>query len=392
MEDLIYLDHNATTPLAREVAAVMAVAEVEAFANPESQHEPGRRARRLLEEARHRCLQLLGASTRGHRPDRLVFTSGGTEANNLAIRGLAFAAAEAASPPHQIIVSAIEHPSVSAVADALATAGWQVDSLPVDRQGVVEPDALGSLLSSRTRLVSVMLGNNETGVVQPVAELAAQCRAAGVAFHTDAVQAVAKVRVSFADLGVTAMTFTAHKFHGPAGIGGLLVHSQAVLKPLFYGGFQQAGLRPGTPTVALAVGLRTALEMWHAEAMARESRLRELRDRLEQRVLQTIPGAVVVGDGAIRLPHTSNIAFPGVDRQALVMALDLAGVACSTGSACASGSSEPSPVLVAMGCPDEVVSGSIRLSLGAETTAEEVDQAASRISRVYNQLRRQKGR
>jgi cysteine desulfurase len=235
-----------------------------------------------------------------------------------------------------------------------------------------------------------MLASNETGVIQPVTEAAAVCRAHGALIHTDAAQAVGKIPVNFTELGVDALAATAHKFHGPLGIGVLVLRHGVKLGPSLYGGFQQAALRPGTESVALAIGMQTALELWQREAEARRERMATLRDRLEREIRADYPDAVVIGAGAPRLPHTSNIAFVGLDRQALVMALDLAGVACSTGSACASGSSEPSPTLVAMGLAEEVISSSIRFSLGAPTTADQISEAARRILAVCNRLRREK--
>jgi cysteine desulfurase len=233
-----------------------------------------------------------------------------------------------------------------------------------------------------------MLGSNETGVLQPVAEIAAICRTRGVAVHTDATQVVGKLPVDFSALGVDGLTCSAHKFHGPLGIGALVLRRDATLAPSLFGGFQQGGLRPGTESVTLAVGMCVALESWAREADARAQRMAALRDQLERQILAGDPRAVVIGGGATRLPHAANIAFAGLDRQALVMALDLAGVACSTGSACASGSSEPSPALVAMGLPEEQISSSLRFSLGAATTAAEIDEAARRILSVVNRLRR----
>jgi cysteine desulfurase len=240
-----------------------------------------------------------------------------------------------------------------------------------------------------------MLGNHETGVLQPVAEIAALCRKANVPVHTDATQVVGKLPVDCTSLGVDALSFSGHKFHGPAGIGGLLLRSGVKLQPLHYGGFQQAGLRPGTESAPLAAGLHAALQLWHDEADDRARRMTALRDRFEATLHAdlsniVVHGIVVHGAASARLPHTSGIAFLGLDRQALLMALDQAGVACSTGSACASGSSEPSPVLLAMGCPTAEIEGSLRFSLGAFTTPADVDQAAHRISSVVNHLRNQK--
>jgi cysteine desulfurase len=235
-----------------------------------------------------------------------------------------------------------------------------------------------------------MLGHNETGVLQPVAELAVICAKHGAPLHTDAAQVVGKVPVNFRKLGVATMTVAAHKFHGPLGIGALVVRHGIELEPQLYGGFQQAGLRPGTEPVALVVGMCRALELWNAEQSERVARLRELRDRFERAILSGWPAAVVLGARAERLPQTSNIAFVGLDRQALFMALDLAGVACSPGSACASGSSATSPALVAMGCEAAVLTSALRFSLGATTTASDIDEATRRILHCCNNLQRTK--
>lgn len=374
MADSIYLDHNATTPLLPEVAATMAACQAAAHGNPASQHRAGRRARQLLDEARDRIGRLLGARMDGHEQGRVVLTSGGTEANNLAMFGLA-----AAGPDREIIVSLIEHPSVLGPAEQLERLGWRVHRLGVSRDGVVDLGELAELLSERTRLVSIMLGNNETGALQPVAEAATLCQAAGVPLHTDAVQVAGKLPIDFQALGVAAMSVSAHKLHGPVGSGALIVRHDAVLAPQLFGGFQQESLRPGTENLVAAVGFSAALAAWQRETDARRQRLASLRDRLERRLAAGFPGLVVNAAGAPRLPHTSNLAFPGLDRQALLMALDLAGVACSTGSACASGSSEPSHVLQAMGVPAEILGSSLRFSLGATTTEAEIDAAAERI-------------
>jgi cysteine desulfurase len=343
----------------------------------------------------------------GIRADALLFTSGATEANNLALLGLA------GSPPARVIISSIEHPSVAGPAEELERRGFTLERLRVSRDGVVDVEHLRELLAEQpaapmfpveTRLVSVMLGNNETGVLQPVQQLAALCRAANVPLHTDATQVVGKLPVDFRALGASALAFSGHKFHGPPGIGGLLLHADLLhgdklhgglrsgppLQPLHFGGFQQAGLRPGTEAVAPAAALHAALEIFHAEAAERGQRMAALRDRFEALLRAELPNIEIHGARVPRLPHTSGIAFPGLDRQALQMALDLAGVACSTGSACASGSSEPSPVLLAMGCERAQIEGSLRFSLGAFTTADEVNQAARRISKIVNDLQNQK--
>lgn len=383
MDQPIYLDHNATTPMAPQVVDATAEAMQAGYANPASQHQPGRRARRVIESARERIIELLGGETGGRHTDRLIFTSGGTEANNLAVFGLH---SPAANPLGGVITTPIEHPSVAAAAEECARQGARVDRLPVDQQGVVDPAALEPLLRPDTRMVSAMLGNNETGTLQPVAELAAVASQHQIALHTDAVQAVGKIDVHFRSLGATALSFTAHKFHGPLGIGGLLLRGDARLQQRLFGGFQQAALRPGTESVPLVIGMQAALELWHAQRQTRPQQLSTLRDQLEQQICQNLPAAEVVASASPRLPHTSNIAFKGYDRQALFVALDAAGVACSTGSACASGSSEPSAVLLAMGCDERVVRGSLRFSLGIDTTRDEVDQAVRRILLVCKRL------
>ncbi len=392
----IYLDHNATTPLLPEVTEAMRACYAEPYFNPASQHEFGRRARRRLEDARERIGELVGAKVTGRDADTVVFTSGGTEANNLAVRGLLQRAqqaqrAGASSPPFsRLVTSNLEHPSITALADELSRTGCQVDRLGVDGCGLLRVADLPPLLHPETRLVTAILGQNETGVLQPVAEIAAVCAERDVPLHTDASQVVGKLPVDFRTLGVATMSFAAHKFHGPLGIGALVVRHGVELSPQLFGGFQQAGLRPGTESVALVVGMLTALELWHAEQDARRLRLTALRDEFEGTIRAGWPEAIVLGAASPRLPHTSNIAFVGLDRQALFIALDQAGVACSTGSACASGSSEPSLALVAMGLDEAVISSALRFSFGTTTTAAEVAESSRRILQVCNDLRRQK--
>jgi len=404
MPEPIYLDHNATTPLLPEVAEAMRACWSEPLLNPASQHEFGRRARRVLEDARDRIGELLGAKTTGTDVDHVIFTSGGTESNNLAIRGLLQRRVGTAHqnsaplkllvgdayPTAHLIISAAEHPSITALVTELHRQGHALDHLPVSPNGVIQVDQLENLLQPNTALVAAMLGQNETGVLQPVAELAAIAAKQGVPLHTDAAQVVGKLPVDFRALGVATMTVAAHKFHGPVGIGALLIRHDIQLQPQLFGGFQQAGLRPGTEPIPLAVGMCRALELWHAEQQDRIARMRDLRDRFERAILAGWPSAQTIGAHTDRLPHTSNIAFIGLDRQALFMALDQAGVACSTGSACASGSSETSPVLIAMGCAEAVSSSALRFSLGITTTAADIDEAARRILQCCNNLRREK--
>ncbi len=404
----IYLDHNSTTPTRPEVVEAMARCYAAGYANPASQHQPGQQARRVLEDARQRVAEVLGANLNCLKPDRLVFTSGGTEANNLAIFGIVQAGSQACG---QVIVSAIEHASVLEAAEHLLELGWRLDTLGVDGQGVVQADALKALLaidstenesstlrvplaggtrsvpgSLTPRLVSVMLANHETGVLQPIEQLAAVCRSAGVHLHTDAVAAAGKIPIDFRGLGVAALTVAAHKFQGPLGIGALIARHDVAVAPMLFGGHQQEGLRPGTESVALAIGMQTALELWQKEQDEHGRRLTALRDRFESELIAGRPGLIVHGQRAARLPQTSNIAFPGLDGQILLLALDMAGVACSVGAACASGSTELSPTLRAMGLPNAIVASSLRFSFGATTTEAEIDEAVGRILRVCREL------
>jgi cysteine desulfurase len=382
--ETIYLDHNATTPTRGEVIEALAQCLRDGYANPSSQHQPGQRARRKLDEARERVAAVLGADLASSRPDRLVFTSGGTEANNMAVLGIA--RARSGGGPGQVIVSAVEHASVIEPAEHLLDNDWRLDTLGVTSDGVVRTEELSGLLAPATAVVSVILGNHETGVLQPVAELAPICQAAGVPLHTDAVQVVGKLPVSFRELGVSAMSVAAHKFQGPLGIGALLIRESVPIEPLEFGGPHQWGVRPGTESVALAVGMATALELWQEEQEEHARRLTALRERFEKGLKAGFPEVVVNGAGAERLPHTASVAFPGLDGQVLLMALDMAGVACSVGSACSSGSTELSPTLRAMNVSPEILTSSLRFSLGATTTEEEIDEAVNRILEVVKAL------
>jgi cysteine desulfurase len=391
MQEPIYLDNNSTTPLDPRVADEMLRAWREFGANPASQHALGRKARRKLEEAREGIAELLGAKTSGMDADQVIFTSGGTEANNLALRGLL-------RPGDALLISPIEHPSIAMAAAELRREGAQLSRFAVGTDGRVQTDercekCAGEKCESEkgkeesAQVVSLMLANNETGVIQPVGELAAQFGNQGARVHTDAVQAVGKIPVHFRALGVAAMTVAPHKFHGPLGIGALVVRHGIELAPQFVGGFQQAGLRAGTESVALAVGFYEALVIATAKLPERAAHMQAQRDELERQLRAELPDLVVIGADTPRLPNTSCVAFPGLDRQQLVMALDVAGVACSTGSACASGSSEPSPTLVAMGLPKVVIESAIRLSLSPLNRADEVAEAARRISSIVKHLR-----
>jgi cysteine desulfurase len=371
----IYLDHNATTPLLPAVWDAMRPYALEAFGNPASAHRFGRRARQGLEDARERVAARLGAD-----PDEVVFTSGATEANNLALFGLA------GDPPAHLLASPVEHPSVVEPLRQLASAGFALDWLPVSREGAVPADAPPALVRPDTRLVAVMLANHETGAVQPVRALAAGL-VGRAAFHCDATQAVGRLPVHFHDLGVTSLALSAHKFYGPKGVGALLLRRGAKLRARTWGGHQQQGRRPGTEPVALAVGLAAALDLACREMAERTAAVVRLRERFLAGLREAGP-FVLNGPAAGGVPHTVNVSFPGVKADALLMALDLAGVACATGSACSSGSLLPSPVLRAMGVPDGVLHSAMRFSLSHLLTADAIDEAARRIASAVWRLRR----
>jgi cysteine desulfurase len=384
----IDLDQNATTPLDPEVLEAMRPHWLRG-GNPESRHALGRSARRALDQAQGSIARILGAS-----PDEVVFTSGGTEANNLAIFGLIGQESGLGTPdssPSRIISSPIEHPAVSSPVQRLEAAGFVVDHAEVDGEGRVDAQTMAGLIQPGTRLATLMLANNETGAIQPVAELVRLAESPGVPVHTDAVQAVGRIAVDFHALGVATLAASAHKFHGPNGIGLLLVRKGVTLAPRSFGGGQQKGRRPGTPAVALAVGMARALERWEADAEARRTRWSRSIDRLESGLKAALGADRVVRNGPSepldRLPQTLNVGFPGLDGDALLIQLDLAGVAASLGSACASGASEPSPTLLAMRVPDDRLRSSVRFSLGAMTTEAEVDDALARVVAVVERIR-----
>jgi cysteine desulfurase len=372
--DCIYLDNNATTPLLPAVSDAMRPYLTEVYGNPASAHSAGRRARRALEDARESVAFHLGAHA-----DEVLFTSGATEANNLALFGLA------GDPPAHLIANPVEHPSVAEPLRQLAEGGFTLDFLPVDAHGRALADALPEMLRSGTRLVAVMLANHETGAVQPIRRLGEILNGRAL-LHCDAVQAAGKVPVHFRELGVDTLTVSAHKFHGPKGIGALLVRRGVKLRPRTWGGHQQHGRRPGTESVALAVGLACALELARRERDERLARVRQLRERFLEH-LRTGAAPVVLNGPDDGIPHTINVSFPGLKADLLLMNLDLAGVACSTGSACSSGSLLPSPVLLAMGVPHAVLHSAMRFSLSPLLTPAEVDEAARRVVKVVARLR-----
>ena len=359
------------------------------LANPSSQHAAGRQARQVVERARESILKECGGRNQGMASDQLLFTSGGSESNNLAIFGLS------ENIPGAIVVSSIEHPSVLAAAQYAGSRGREIRYLPCSYDGIVSLDRLEEWLATQSTsgpvaLVSLMLANNETGVLQPVARAAALCHESGVLIHTDAAQVLGKSELNFADLDVDAMTITSHKLHGPVGIGALLVRHGVQLVPQTFGGFQQLGLRPGTEMPVLSGGFEVAVANAKTHFANRVATMKRLRDSLQQKIVAAIPNAVAVGAQSARLPHTLSIAFPGVDRQALQLALDMSGIACSTGSACASGSSQPSHVLEAMLLDPSIIRGGIRFSLSAETLDQEIDQVVESLTDIVGRLARSK--
>jgi cysteine desulfurase len=375
-----YFDHNATTPIDPEAVEVMVRVLREQFGNASSVHRFGQEAKATLDEARSSIATLIGAE-----PSELVFTSGGTEADNLALRG----AAEALEPTgrRHLIAGAIEHEAVLVTLKALARRGWRTTLLPVDATGIVRPDALEAALTDDTAIVSVMHANNEIGTVQPVAELARLARARGALFHTDAVQSVGKIPVSVRALGVDLLALSAHKFNGPKGAGALWIRRGVRVTPILTGGKHERARRAGTENVPAIAGLGAVARGAAAKIAGAMPRVAALRNRLEAEILTRVPGTAVNGVPEPRVPNTTNISFDRVEAESLLIALDLEGIAVSTGAACSSGTLEPSHVLRAMGLPAHRTQNSIRFSLGAETTDAEVDYLLETLPRAVEKLR-----
>ncbi len=395
MNPVIDLDANATTRPWPEVVETVAFHLQETWGNPGSRHGLGRKARRVLEESRESIAAILGA-----QPDEVLFTSGGTESNNTAIFGLT------RGNKGTILLSPGEHPATLEACRVLQQRGFLLQQLPVDSQGrlvVGKPriqspesragqgDPANSSNSQPStlnpQLFTTILAHNETGVIQDAGELRAFAESLGCPWHLDAVQAVGKIPVHFAALGATTLSFGAHKFHGPRGIGGLLVRRRTRLTPLLYGGHQEQERRAGTEAVPLIAGMAKALELWQANRESRAQQLASLRDRLQQGLSDRCAPVVINSGEANRLPNTLNMAFPGLDGEALLVALELAGVCCSLGTTCASGSTEPAPILVAMGCDMNVFRSSVRFSLSAMNTAKEIDHAIERVTDVVRRMR-----
>ena len=374
----IYLDHNATTPLDPRVLDAMLPILREGFGNPSSLHWFGQQARAAVDTAREQVATLVGAS-----PGEIVFTGSGTEADNMALRGASAAARE---PRRKLVYSAIEHHAVMNTAKALAEEGSPVESARVGADGRVDLGDLRQKVDDRTALVAVMLANNETGLVEPVEDVVRIARERGALVHCDAVQAAGKIPVDARALDVDTLAISGHKIYGPKGVGALYVKRGTRLKSFVRGGSQERNRRAGTENVAGIVGLGRAAELAREEMKTECARLSELRDRLES-LLLAVPGAQRNGEGP-RVPNTANVSFAGVEAESLVMALDLAGLAVSTGAACAAGAVEPSHVLRAMGLPLERVQASLRFSLGRGTTAEHVDRGAQLVAEAVEKQRR----
>jgi cysteine desulfurase len=376
----IYFDHNATTPVAPPVIEAMSRVLADEFGNASSIHHFGQRAKAVLDEARSSVAALIGAE-----PSEVVFTSGGTESDNFALRGVA----EALEPTgrRHLIASGIEHEAVLNTLKSLARRGWRTTLLPLDQRGIVRPDALAEALADDTAIVSVMHANNEIGTIQPIAELARLAHARGALFHTDAVQSVGKIPVDVRALGVDFLSLSAHKFNGPKGSGALWIKRGARVTPILTGGKHERNRRAGTENVPAIAGLGVAARLAAAKLITEAARIGALRDRLEEAVLSHVAGTIINGAREPRVPNTTNISFEAVEAESLLIALDLEGVAVSTGSACSSGTLEPSHVLRAMGLPSPRTQNSIRMSLGTGNTDAEVDFVVSKLPGIVDKLR-----
>ena len=376
----IYLDHNATTPVDPPAAAAMMRALQDLFGNASSVHYYGQQAKAAIDDARSAVAALIGAE-----PAEVIFTSGGTEADNFAIRGAA-EALEVTGRKH-LITSGIEHEAVLNTFKALAKRGWRTTVLPVDARGIVSGDRLREAMTDDTALVSVMHANNEIGTIQPIAELATVAHSRGALFHTDAVQSAGKIPVNVRTLGVDLLAVSAHKFYGPKGIGALWAKRGVRLSPFLSGGKQERNRRAGTENVPGVIGMGVAATRALKKMDVEATRLAALRDRLENGILSSVPNTDVNGARDARVPNTTNISFDRIEAESLLIALDLEGVAVSTGSACSSGTLEPSHVLKAMGLSSHRAQNSIRFSLGESNTEEQIDHVVSILPRIVTKLR-----
>ena len=380
---MIFLDAAATTPVRREVVEAMWPYLSGDFGNPSSHHSLGDAAAAALAGAREAMAKALGC-----RPGEIVFTAGGTEADNLAVKGIALARRAADPRLDRVAISAVEHPAVEESARYLERVhGFGVDVVPVDRYGQVSEEALAAVLRPETALVSVMYANNEVGTVQPVARLAALARGLGIPFHSDAVQAAGWLPLDVRGLGVDALSLSGHKLGAPKGCGALYVRSRTRLEPLIHGGGQERGRRSGTENVAGAVALATALGLAGPSQRETATRVSGLRDDFIAEVLAGVPGAFLTGHPADRLPSVASFCFPGTSGESVLLELERQGVICSSGSACAAGSDEPSPVLLAMGIGAEVAQTAVRFSFDSSVTAAELREAAAAVRTAVGSVR-----
>ncbi len=377
----VYLDYAATTPLDERVLEAMLPYLRADFGNPSSVHYFGQRAETALEDARGRMAELLNC-----HPEELIFTSGGTESDNLALRGAAMAGRERGAT--RLLISPVEHDAITKTAHQLASEyGFNVEYLPVDEHGTVTPAAVAAAIDDKTALVSVILGNNEIGTVNPIAEIAAICSERGVPVHSDAVQSGAYLKLDMQALGVDMLSIGAHKFYGPKGVGALYVRSGAKLLPAQTGGSHEAGRRAGTPNVAYIVGMVRAFELAQTELDGRTQHFRTLCDRVIDGVLATVPDAQLSGHREQRLANHASFVFKNVDGNELLMLLDNAGFACSSGSACKTGDPAPSEVLLALGLSPEWALGSLRVTVGMQTTAADIDAFLAALPALVEQAR-----
>jgi cysteine desulfurase len=377
---MIYLDHNATTRLHPEVLRIMEPYLKEQFGNASSSYRLGREAKIALEKSRKKVADCLGAKSQ-----EIIFTGGGTESDNLAIRGTARILRTKGS---HIITSGIEHHAVLKTCEDLEKEGFRVTYLPVNADGQVDPDDVLKNIGKNTILISIMAANNETGVIQPISEIGTIARQKGIIFHTDAVQAVGKISVHVENLSVDLLSVSAHKFHGPKGVGALYIRDQTPLSPVLTGGHHEHNLRAGTENIPGIVGLAEALSIANRNQSATVQTLSNLRDRFESTILRIIDGVQINGANAPRVPNTSNMSFQFIEGESILLHLDLKGICASSGSACSTESPEPSHVLLAMGVPAHTAQGAIRFSLGKDNTSDEIDYVIETLLEITNKLRK----
>lgn len=376
----LYLDHNATTPVSPEVIKAMLPYFDKIFGNPSSIHRPGQEGRKAIDEARERVALFIGGS-----PNEIVFTSGGTEANNLAIKGVAYANCKKGK---HIITSSIEHHSVLNPCKYLEKQGFKVTYLPVDKYGLIDPDDVRKVITNETILITIMHANNEVGTIEPISEIANIAKEKGMSFHTDAIQSIGKIAVNVDELNIDLLSISGHKIYGPKGIGALYIRRGTRIQPLIHGGHHERNLRAGTENVPGIVGLAKAIEIAKSSMEEEGKRLAHLRDKLEKGILKNIDNVYLNGHPTQRLPNTLNISFEYIEGESIILNLDLKGIATSSGSACTSSSLEPSHVLKAMGQGGAIAQGSIRFSLGKDNTSEDIDYLLEVLPEIVDRLRK----